>query len=161
MAFGRSRHVVFSCFAPDVCVLLRAKQSTYRVYFLTCGVDVEHLVWDTRCIALNHAVAFSQVEQLHGIVTNSDPLLDKPALIPAIKNNTQLDVFTWGDHNTSHAHYVTSATPSNEHVAGEVQRQKKHGVDGVISDNIGDLTLRDGKPRPREVGSMADDTGRL
>ncbi|RHY44264.1 hypothetical protein DYB34_004842 [Aphanomyces astaci] len=104
MAFGRSRHVVFSCFAPDVCVLLRAKQSTYRVYFLTCGVDVEHLVWDTRCIALNHAVAFSQVEQLHGIVTNSDPLLDKPALIPAIKNNTQLDVFTWGDHNTSHAH---------------------------------------------------------
>ncbi|RHZ02702.1 hypothetical protein DYB35_013356, partial [Aphanomyces astaci] len=97
-------HVVFSCFAPDVCVLLRAKQSTYRVYFLTCGVDVEHLVWDTRCIALNHAVAFSQVEQLHGIVTNSDPLLDKPALIPAIKNNTQLDVFTWGDHNTSHAH---------------------------------------------------------
>ncbi|ETV90552.1 hypothetical protein, variant 1 [Aphanomyces invadans] len=37
---GRSRHIVFSCFAPDVCVLLRAKQTKHRVLFLTCGTNV-------------------------------------------------------------------------------------------------------------------------
>ncbi|KAF0683604.1 Aste57867_24370 [Aphanomyces stellatus] len=135
--YGRTRSIVFSCFAPDVCVLLRAKQTRYPVFFLTCGTNIKEYVWDTRCIALEHAVAFSRMENFQGIVTNSDPLLETPALVPAIKNQ-DLRVYTWGDQNTGHA---------------PAQKQKMHGVDAVISDNVGDLTRLDEKILPRDKRS--------
>lgn len=64
-----------------------------------------------------------------GIVTESRPLLDCPSLIPVIKESGLL-LFTYGDSNTSYE---------------AVRLQKEHGVDAVISDNIGDLTKLAGK----------------
>ncbi|CAK4140062.1 unnamed protein product [Aphanomyces euteiches] len=131
MTYAGTRRIVFSCFAPDICSLLRVKQTKYPVLFLTCGVDISQYVDDARCVDLDHAVGFARMDKLQGIVTNSDALFDKPSLVPAIKNQNLL-LYTWGDQNTSHDH---------------VQLQKKYGVDAVISDNIGDLTRRDDKIR--------------
>ncbi|OQR80586.1 glycerophosphodiesterase, partial [Thraustotheca clavata] len=128
------RNIVFSCFDPDVCVMLRVKQTQYPVFFLTFGVDLSGRVPDVRTLSLETAVPFSRMEQLQGIVTNSLPLFNKPELIRAIRND-QLKLWTWGDYNTGH---------------GKVQFQKKYGVHGVISDNVGDLTKQDGKIRPRD-----------
>ncbi|KDO22912.1 hypothetical protein SPRG_11756 [Saprolegnia parasitica CBS 223.65] len=135
-ANGR-RNIVFSCFEPDVCVMLRAKQTRYPVFFLTCGTDITGQVPDVRTVSLETAVPFSRMEQLQGIVTNSLPLFTKPKWIRHIRND-QLHLWTWGNHNTGH---------------DKVQFQKMHGVSGVISDNVGDLTKVDKKLRPRDAGA--------
>ncbi|OQR92116.1 glycerophosphodiesterase [Achlya hypogyna] len=135
-ANGR-RNIVFSCFEPDVCVMLRAKQVRYPVFFLTSGVEISGQVPDVRTLSLATAVPLAHMEGLQGIVTNSQPLFPQPRLIRCIRD-LQLHLWTWGNHNTGHA---------------KVQFQKKHGISGVISDNVGDLTKADGKVRPRDAAS--------
>ncbi|KDO16189.1 hypothetical protein SPRG_18277 [Saprolegnia parasitica CBS 223.65] len=117
--------------------MLRAKQTRYPVFFLTCGTDITGQVPDVRTVSLETAVPFSRMEQLQGIVTNSLPLFTKPKWIRHIRND-QLHLWTWGNHNTGH---------------DKVQFQKMHGVSGVISDNVGDLTKVDKKLRPRDAGA--------
>lgn len=100
----------------------------YPVFFLTCaGTDLDYA--DARCLSIQSALLFAKMERIQGIVSNSDPLIKEPELIKAIKNEGLL-LFTWGDQNSNHE---------------AVQFQKMHGVDAVISDNVGDLTKMDGK----------------
>lgn len=136
-----SRRIIFSCFDPDVCTLLHAKQARYPVVFLTCsGVDVEYV--DSRCLSLQAALDFAKGENLQGIAAQSNPLLEQPELIRKIKREGLL-LFTWGDMNTD---------PEN------VAIQKRHGVDGVISDNVGDINRSLGKARSvfQRADSRAD-----
>lgn len=125
-----SRRIVFSCFHPDICVLLRAKQAKYPVLFLTEGGTSEGYS-DQRCLSVVGAVLFSKVEYMQGICSDSEPFLADTSLIDAVKSQGLL-LFTWGDDNTD---------PRN------VEIQRKLGVDGVISDNIGDITKAAGKRR--------------
>lgn len=126
--YAKNRRIIFSCFDPDVCVMLRAKQARYPVFFLTCaGTNTEYA--DKRCLSIESALLFAKMEHIQGIVSNSEPLLENPELITAIKQEG-LILFTWGDKNSNHE---------------SVQIQKMHGVDAVISDNVGDLTKLDGK----------------
>lgn len=124
-----SRRIFFSCFDPNLCVLLRAKQARYPVFFLTYGSIKPH-AFDAR-LTLQFAVNLVAMERLGGIVSNSDDFISTPELVQVVKDATKNAVLlTWGDQNTSHAC---------------VQLQKQHAMDGVISDNIGDLVRQDKK----------------
>ncbi|KAJ0408953.1 hypothetical protein P43SY_002832 [Pythium insidiosum] len=119
------RRIFFSCFDPTLVVLLRAKQATYPVFFLTYG-RVESPVVDTR-LTMQFAIELVKMERLRGIVSNSDDLLAAPATVELVKREG-IVLMTWGDQNTGHAC---------------VQQQKHHAVDGIISDNVGDLTRQE------------------
>uniref|UniRef100_K3X839 Uncharacterized protein n=1 Tax=Globisporangium ultimum (strain ATCC 200006 / CBS 805.95 / DAOM BR144) TaxID=431595 RepID=K3X839_GLOUD len=125
------RRIFFSCFDPNLCVLLRAKQATYPVFFLTYG-SIKPNAFDAR-LTLQFAVNFVKMEQLGGMVSNSDDFIATPELAQVVKRVTKHAVLlTWGDQNTSHMC---------------VQLQKQHAIDGVISDNIGDIMRQDSKLR--------------
>lgn len=80
-------------------------------------------------MSIESAIMLAKMEGFQGIVPNSEPFVNNPELISTIKKEGLL-LFTWGDKNTDHKF---------------VQFQKMHGVDAVISDNVGDLTKLDGK----------------
>ncbi|KAH7482497.1 Glycerophosphocholine phosphodiesterase GDE1 [Phytophthora ramorum] len=71
-----------------------------------------------------------QMENLQGIVSNSNAFLETPELAPLVKKDMGSVLITWGDQNTNHE---------------MVQLQKRHAVDGVISDNVIDLINQDKK----------------
>lgn len=126
--FAGSRRIFFSCFDPSVCIALRAKQAKYPVMFLTYGSMEPHEI-DAR-MTLQFAINFSKMEKLQGIVPNSKAFLDTPELAPLVKSTLGTVLMTWGDMNTNHE---------------MVQLQKRHAIDGVISDNVIDLINQDKK----------------
>ena len=122
------RRVIFSCFDPDICLLLRAKQAMYPVFFFTCcNTNLEYS--DQTCLSLMSAVRFAKSNGLQGIVAESSPLLRDRTLVSTIKKKG-LKLFTWGGMNTELDNVIV---------------QKKLGVDGIISDNISDLARMQGK----------------
>ncbi|KAI8051958.1 Glycerophosphoryl diester phosphodiesterase family-domain-containing protein [Syncephalis plumigaleata] len=112
------RNILFSSFHPDICRLLSRKQPNFPVFFLT-DAGVEPMA-DYRCISVQHAVRFAKSADLLGIVTISDPVVDAPRLVRAIKE-TGLLLFTYGKRN-------------NDVSAVRIQRQ--YGVDAVIVDKV-------------------------
>ncbi|CAI5720705.1 unnamed protein product [Hyaloperonospora brassicae] len=123
-----SRRIFFSCFDPSICVALRVKQTKYPVLFLTCGFMAPHTM-DAR-MTLQFAAIFAKMEELQGIVSNSDAIIETPELAPLVKKYLGTVLMTWGDQNTNHE---------------MVQLQKRYAVDGVISDNVIDLINQDKK----------------
>ena len=92
------RRIFFSCFDPDVCMLLHQKQPKYPVFFLTCaGTDTDYA--DQRCLSIEQAWSFARSEGLQGIVTESTCILERPDLVPKIQRDG-LAVITWGPKNT-------------------------------------------------------------
>ena len=78
------REIVFSSFHPDLCLLLRLKQSQIPVLFLTdagCNPDVG----DVRATTLQEAVRFASRWDLLGIVSVVDPLIKCPRLVGIVK----------------------------------------------------------------------------
>lgn len=78
------REIVFSSFHPDLCLLLRLKQSQIPVLFLTdagCNPDVG----DVRATSLQEAVRFASRWDLLGIVSVVDPLIKCPRLVGIVK----------------------------------------------------------------------------
>uniref|UniRef100_A0AAV1VD75 Glycerophosphodiester phosphodiesterase n=1 Tax=Peronospora matthiolae TaxID=2874970 RepID=A0AAV1VD75_9STRA len=123
-----SRRIFFSCFDPSICVALRVKQTKYPVLFLTYGFMAPHTM-DAR-MTLQFATNFAKMEELQGIVSNSDAIIETPELAPLVKKYLGTVLMTWGDQNTNHE---------------MVQLQKRYAVDGVISDNVIDLINQDKK----------------
>ncbi|KAE9107320.1 hypothetical protein PF010_g12306 [Phytophthora fragariae] len=126
--YAGPRRIFFSCFDPSVCIALRAKQTKYPVLFLTYGSMALHAM-DAR-MTLQFATNFAKMEKLQGIVSNSDSFIDTPELAPLVKKALGTVLITWGDQNTNHE---------------MVQLQKRHAIDGVISDNVIDLINQDKK----------------
>ncbi|KAG7388840.1 Glycerophosphocholine phosphodiesterase gpcpd1 [Phytophthora pseudosyringae] len=126
--YAGSRRIFFSCFDPSVCIALRAKQTTYPVLFLTYGSMSPH-AFDAR-MTLQFATNLAKMEKLQGVVSNSSAFLETPELAPLVKKDLGTVLITWGDQNTNHE---------------MVQLQKRHAVDGVISDNVIDLINQDKK----------------
>lgn len=125
---GSNRRIIFSCFDPDICLLLHSKQARYPVLFLTTsGTDSNYT--DYTCLTLNSAISFAYSNHLQGIVAESTPILTNTSIVSNIKKK-KLVLFTWGALNTELMNVIT---------------QKKLGVDGIISDNISDLTRMQGK----------------
>ncbi|CAI2163526.1 15600_t:CDS:10 [Funneliformis geosporum] len=121
---AQDRNIIFSSFHPDICLMLAFKQPNYPVFFLSdCG---ETTLADARCNSIQAAIRFAKYADLLGIVSNSAPIIEAPKLVATIKEAGLL-LFTYG-------------TMNNE--VGNVQLQRKAGVDAVIVDSV--LAVRKG-----------------
>lgn len=70
------RRVVFSCFDPDICVMLRSKQNIYPVMFLSQGIsDRYEMFHDPRGDYIENAVFHANSQGLLGIVAHTMDLL--------------------------------------------------------------------------------------
>lgn len=71
-----SRRIVFSCFDPDICTMVRLKQNVYPVMFLSQGVTERYARFhDPRCDSIENANFHACVVELLGIVAHSEDLL--------------------------------------------------------------------------------------
>ena len=76
------RRVVFSCFDPDICTMLRCKQNIYPVMFLTIGVtDKYPSYYDPRCNTIYKAIEYAVNMELLGIVGHTEDLLRDPTQV--------------------------------------------------------------------------------
>uniref|UniRef100_A0A1L8DC78 GP-PDE domain-containing protein n=1 Tax=Nyssomyia neivai TaxID=330878 RepID=A0A1L8DC78_9DIPT len=93
------RRIVFSCFDPDICTMLRFKQNLYPVMFLTCGDTARYpKYYDPRCNAHSTAIKSACAMELLGIVGNSEDLLKNQESIQQTIDNG-LIIFCWGEEN--------------------------------------------------------------
>uniref|UniRef100_A0A1I8Q894 GP-PDE domain-containing protein n=1 Tax=Stomoxys calcitrans TaxID=35570 RepID=A0A1I8Q894_STOCA len=95
------RRIIFSCFDPDICTMLRFKQNRYPVMFLTIGDSVKYQKFmDPRGNRIETAVLHSLAMELLGIVAHTEDLLRDPSQVNLAKERG-LIVFCWGDDNNS------------------------------------------------------------
>ncbi|KAH8271740.1 hypothetical protein KR044_003404 [Drosophila immigrans] len=96
-----NRRVVFSCFDPDICTMLRYKQNRYPVMFLTLGHTTKYEKYmDPRGNSMETAVWHAVAMQLLGIVAHTEDLLRDPSQVNLAKERG-LVLFCWGDDNNS------------------------------------------------------------
>lgn len=70
------RRIVFSCFDPDICTMLRVKQNLYPVMFLTIGVTERYAMYhDPRGSTMTMSAYHAYANELLGIVAHSEDLL--------------------------------------------------------------------------------------
>lgn len=91
--FARSRVIIFSSFAPEICIALRFKQHDYPVLFLNEAGLIP--TSDVRASSMQDAVHFARSWALDGIVEASDPLVFCPRLIGLTKSH-DLICASWG-----------------------------------------------------------------
>lgn len=125
-----TRRIVFSCFDPDICTMLRFKQNRYPVMFLTLGVTTRYQKFmDPRGSTIENAVFNSLAMELLGIVAHTEDLLRDPSQINLAKNRG-LVLFCWGEENNSK----------------ETIKLLKHmGLHAIIYDKMDSLTSKENK----------------
>uniref|UniRef100_A0A669C3L7 Glycerophosphocholine phosphodiesterase 1 n=1 Tax=Oreochromis niloticus TaxID=8128 RepID=A0A669C3L7_ORENI len=73
---GGKRRIVFSCFDPDICTMVRHKQNKYPILFLTQGISDKYPeLMDIRCQSTKIAMSFAQSENILGISAHTEELL--------------------------------------------------------------------------------------
>lgn len=88
------RRIVFSCFDPDICTMLRYKQNIYPVMFLTLGVTERYTPYlDPRCNTTESAVCSARAMELLGIVAHTEDLLRDPTKVISFLLCTYVNVF--------------------------------------------------------------------
>ncbi|XP_061609026.1 glycerophosphocholine phosphodiesterase GPCPD1 isoform X1 [Phyllopteryx taeniolatus] len=118
---GGKRRVVFSCFDPDVCSMVRRKQNKYPILFLTQGISEKYPeLMDIRCQTTEIAMSFAQSEDILGISAHTEELLTNVSLIGEAQAKG-LVVFCWGDDNNEHENR---------------RKLREQGIDGLIYDRI-------------------------
>ncbi|XP_037606325.1 glycerophosphocholine phosphodiesterase GPCPD1 isoform X2 [Sebastes umbrosus] len=118
---GGKRRIVFSCFDPDICTMVRQKQNMYPILFLTQGISERYpAMMDIRCQTTQIAMSFAQSENILGISGHTEELLKNLSYIGDAQSRG-LVVFSWGDDN-------------NEHDIRKLLREQ--GIDGLIYDRI-------------------------
>lgn len=116
-----SRKIVFSCFHPDICTMLRLKQNKYPVIFLTQGVTKKYPAYrdprtQTMSMALNYAISAG----ILGINAHTEDILRDTTQVKMVMD-AGLIIFCWGDDNNSPA---------------TIKHLKQLGIHGVIYDKI-------------------------
>ncbi|CAI5759916.1 unnamed protein product [Candida verbasci] len=119
-----NRHIVFSSFHPDVCLLLSLKQPTMPILFLTEAGTTP--MADIRASSLQNAIRFAKKWNLLGIVSAAQTLVKCPRLTQVVKSSGLVCV-TYGVEN-------------NEPELAKIQMRA--GVDAVIVDSV--LAVREG-----------------
>ena len=90
-----TRRIVFSCFSPDVCLLLRAKQTRFHVMFLTeAPLDDP----DLRVASLEVACQFVTFCDLQGLVCDSKSLQGNASVLDKLIGRGRM-VWTYGAMN--------------------------------------------------------------
>jgi glycerophosphodiester phosphodiesterase len=123
------RHIIFSSFNPDICLLLSFKQPSIPILFLTdAGTSP---VGDVRASSLQEAIRFASRWNLLGVVTAAEPLCLSPRLIRVVRESG-LVCMSYGMLNND---------------KGLVKRQRAEGIDAVIVDDVLEIRkeLRDPK----------------
>uniref|UniRef100_A0A8D0CPN1 Glycerophosphocholine phosphodiesterase 1 n=1 Tax=Sander lucioperca TaxID=283035 RepID=A0A8D0CPN1_SANLU len=99
---GGKRRIVFSCFDPDICTMVRQKQNKYPILFLTQGISEKYPdMLDIRCQSTQIAISFAQSENILGISAHAEELLKNLSYIGDAQSKG-LVVFSWGDDNNEH-----------------------------------------------------------
>uniref|UniRef100_A0A8C7R045 Glycerophosphocholine phosphodiesterase 1 n=1 Tax=Oncorhynchus mykiss TaxID=8022 RepID=A0A8C7R045_ONCMY len=115
------RRVVFSCFDPDVCTMVRQKQNKYPILFLTQGISETYPeLMDIRCRTTQIAMSFAQSENILGISAHTEELLQNLEHIREAQSKG-LVVFCWGDLNNDHDNRT---------------KLREQGIDGLIYDRL-------------------------
>lgn len=94
------RRIVFSCFDPDICTMVRFKQNLYPVMLLTQGVSLKYPRYhDPRCNTIESAVSNACAMELLGIVAHTEDLLRNSSqvllLLQRLVNKDFLIIFTF------------------------------------------------------------------
>lgn len=119
-----TRDIVFSSFHPDICMIMRMKQPTFPVLFLTeSGTS---FIADIRASSLQNSVRFAKMWDLFGIVSEATPIVLCPRLVNVVKGSG-LACFTYG-------------TANNDPETARMEISA--GVDAVIVDSV--LAVRKG-----------------
>uniref|UniRef100_A0A673BDW4 GP-PDE domain-containing protein n=1 Tax=Sphaeramia orbicularis TaxID=375764 RepID=A0A673BDW4_9TELE len=117
---GGKRRIVFSCFDPDICTMVRHKQNKYPILFLTQGISEKYPeLMDIRCQTTKIAVSFAQSENILGISAHTEELLKHLNYIGEAQSKG-LVVFSWGDDNNDHENR---------------RKLREQGIDGLIYDS--------------------------
>ncbi|XP_068565099.1 glycerophosphocholine phosphodiesterase GPCPD1 [Cebidichthys violaceus] len=118
---GGNRRIVFSCFDPDICTMVRRKQNKYPILFLTQGISEKYTdLMDIRCQTTQIAISFAQSENILGISGHTEELLKNLSYIGDAQSKG-LVVFSWGDDNNEHDNR---------------RKLREQGIDGLIYDSI-------------------------
>lgn len=82
LKYGGTRRIIFSCFNPDICSMIRMKQNKYPVMFLTQGETnkYEHYS-DPRCWSIKSATYFANMIEILGINVHTEDILRDPSLV--------------------------------------------------------------------------------
>lgn len=82
---GNQRHVIFSSFNPDVCLVLSFKQPNFPILFLSdAGASP---VGDIRASSLQEAIRFASRWNLLGIVAQAAAFCAAPRLVKVVKEH--------------------------------------------------------------------------
>ncbi|XP_053192796.1 glycerophosphocholine phosphodiesterase GPCPD1 isoform X1 [Scomber japonicus] len=120
---GGKRRIVFSCFDPDICTMVRQKQNKYPILFLTQGISERYPeLMDIRCQTTQIAMSFAQSENILGISAHTEELLKHLSYIGEAQAKG-LVVFSWGEDNNDHQNR---------------RKLREQGIDGLIYDSICD-----------------------
>ncbi|XP_037906602.1 glycerophosphocholine phosphodiesterase GPCPD1 isoform X1 [Hermetia illucens] len=137
---ANSRRIVFSCFDPDICAMLRFKQNLYPVMFLTLGQTSRYPLYnDPRCNSIEKAACHSRGMELLGIVAHTEDLLRDPTQV-SLTRELGLIMFCWGDDNNSRE---------------TIQHLKNLGLHAIIYDKMEVLTSKETKESVFLVPSQA------
>ncbi|KAI0125860.1 Glycerophosphoryl diester phosphodiesterase family-domain-containing protein [Xylariales sp. AK1849] len=116
---GGNRSIFFTCFNPEVCILLSTKQKTYPVVFLNDSM-VSGPAGDKRATSLQQAIRFARRWDLQGIVMAAETFVAAPKLIKHVKDQGL---------------YCGSYGSMND-VPEFAKKQAREGIDSLIVNNI-------------------------
>lgn len=116
--YSSGRRIYFSSFHPDAVALLRRKQSSHPVFFLTDGGV--HTYADPRRNSIEAAIDVCKKNNLQGIVSEVKAVLHDANVVTQVKE-AGLQFLTYGELNN---------------VSEALHKQEQFGVDGVIVDHV-------------------------
>jgi len=130
LQYGGSRKIVFSCFNPDICTMIRLKQNKYPVMFLTQGITARYPDYhDPRTHSIPRAVYFAQQSGLLGINVHTEDILRDPTQVVLVQEKG-LVLFCWGEDNND---------------SGTIRYLKNIGLNGIIYDKIEEFSSKEVK----------------
>ncbi|KAI5641565.1 glycerophosphoryl diester phosphodiesterase family domain-containing protein [Phthorimaea operculella] len=130
LKYAEGRRIVFSCFNPDICTMVRNKQNKYPVMFLTQGVTKKYQPYrDPRCLSIPAAVHSAVSSDILGIVVHTEDLLRDPTQVKLV-TDAGLVIFCWGDENND---------------KNTIKRLKLMGLHAVIYDKLDQYTTKEVK----------------
>ncbi|CAH1109067.1 unnamed protein product [Psylliodes chrysocephalus] len=130
LRYGGDRRIIFSCFNPDICQVIRMKQNKYPVMFLTVGESTVYSKYsDPRCWSIESAARYARMIEILGINVHTEDLLRDSNLLKHATEN-QLIIFCWGDQNAD---------------ISTIKHLKELGLHGVIYDKLHEYSPKETK----------------
>lgn len=115
------RRIIISTFHPDICTMIRAKQSKYPILFLTQGETTKWPPYlDTRTSTTSMATYFARSAGILGINVHTEEILRDHTLVKMVKESNMV-MFCWGDDNND---------------PNVIELLRTLGLDGIIYDRI-------------------------